>query len=130
VSIRRHGFTVLEAAVALTIIGMSSLGVLSAFGAHTRGALQVRERLEASALAQDVLARIRLVDAVELSPLPDSLARGAFGAPFAAYAWTARVTPVAGEWHLYEVTVRVTSGEAEFVLRSRRFAPPASVDAR
>lgn len=69
----RPGFTVLEAAVALVIIGLSAIGVLTAVGGHTRAEVQVQRQLEAGALAQDVVARIRLIDPRELVPLADSL---------------------------------------------------------
>lgn len=126
----RPAFTVLEAAVALLIIGLSAIGVLTAVGGHTRAAVQVRRQLEASALAQDVVARVRLIDPRELVPLADSLARGRFTPPFEAYAWTARVSRVAAEESLFEIAVQVTTEGGDFDLRARRFAPPSRLELR
>jgi len=126
----RAGFTALEAAVALAIVGLSAVAVLTAFGGHTRAAVQVQRQLEASALAQDVMARVRLVETLELDPLADSLARGRFEAPFEAYAWTARVSRVAAHEDLFEIAVQVTTEGGEFDLQSRRFAPPLRLEIR
>ena len=119
----RAGFTVLEAAVALAIIGMTAVGVIGAFGADLRGAERARDQLTATSLAQSQLARLEIADARELSSLPDSLARGTFAPPLDRYRWTAGSAAVPGEPDLYELRVAVewTDGRAE--LRSRRFRP-------
>lgn len=122
----RQGFTVLEAAVALLIIGIASIGVLQALGAHTRAAAQAREQLELSAVALDVMSRIRLLPAHELSPLPDSIARGRGDAPFADVRWRASVQPVARERNLFEVDVEVVRETATFGLRTRRYVAPTA----
>jgi len=124
---RRAGFTVLEAAVALAIIGLSAVGVLSAFAGQTRSVTHVRDRLQSAALAQDVGARIRLLSAEEREPLADSLARGRFEAPFADHEWTARLEPVSNEPGLRSLTVTVRGPEGDFESRSLIYElrPPA-----
>lgn len=123
----RAGFTVLEAAIAVTIIGLAAAGVLSAFAAETRSVMQVRSRLESLALAQDVLERVRLADPQERAPLADSLARGRFAPPFAEYSWTARIEPVTNEAGLHSLTVRVIGAEGDFEIRSLLFEAPQPV---
>jgi type II secretory pathway pseudopilin PulG len=119
----RRGFTVLEAAVALLIIGVASIGVLQALGAQTRTAALAKEQLELAAVAQDVVARIRVLPAYALASLPDSLARGGGASVFTGVEWQASVRPVPAERDLYEIGVEVTRGTAMFELRTLRYAP-------
>lgn len=121
----RPGFTVLEAAVALLIIGTSAIGVLSAFGAQSRVAARMRGQLEASALAQHVVAKLRMLDPQDLQPLADSLSSGRFDPPFDRYSWTAKVGPSSGESGLYDVEVHVQHPEAMTDLHTRLFVMPS-----
>src|SRR4249919_107395 len=67
----RRGFTLLEAAVAMTIISIVSVAALGAFGADLRAADRAQQMLPAAALAQDRVAAIeRLGPALGLG-LPD-----------------------------------------------------------
>ena len=127
---RRRGFTVLEATVALAIIGLTAVGVLSAFGADLRGAERARDVLAASSLAQSQLARLELSSARELAALPDSLARGTFVAPLNRYRWTATSAVVLGEPDLYDIGVAVEWADGRMVIRSRRFRPVPLVAGR
>lgn len=120
----RPGFTVLEAAVALMIIGVSAVGVLSAFGMHSRVAVRMRSQLEASALAQHVVARLRMLESPELQPLADSLSGGRFDPPFDSYTWAAKVSRVSGESGLYDLAVHIQQAESTFELRTRRYMTP------
>lgn len=125
----RPGFTVLEAAVALLIVGLSAMGVLSAYSAHADGARRANARVVEAALAEDLLARIDLMDARIDGRLPDSLRRGRFEAPFDQYAWQAEREAVRGEWGLWEVTVRVEGPVSSTELRARRFVRPLAMAA-
>lgn len=120
----RAGFTLLEAAVAVAMVGMISVGALAAFGADLRGAQKAQEILPASALAEERMAELELVDPARLRFLPDSLRRGSFTAAFERYDWTASATPVRDERWLFELTVRVQWENGEYVLSRRRFRPP------
>jgi type II secretory pathway pseudopilin PulG len=126
----RPGFTVLEAAVALAIIGIAAIGVLGAFGADLRGATQARDVLTAASLARARLARLEVAGARELSSLPDSLAAGAFAAPLERYSWTAASAAVPREPDLYELRVVVSWAGGSTTLRSRRFRPVPLVAGR
>ena len=121
----RRGFTLLEAAVAMAIVGMISVGALSAFGADLRAAQRAQEMLPAAALAEERLAVLELADPSWLAMLPDSLARGRYAPPFERYEWTATAVPVRGERSLYEFAVRVRWDGGEYSVARRRFRPPA-----
>lgn len=110
----------LEAIVALAIVGLVCVGVLGAYGGAMRADATAAERLPLAALAAE---RIALVDLEpgSLQRLPDSLARGTFSAPYASATWeteTRRVDQVDG---LYDVVVRVRDGRDVFTLRTRRY---------
>ena len=116
-----RGFTLLEAAVAMTIVAIVGVGALAAFGADLRAANRARQTLPAAALARDRLAVVDLVDAQTLRILPDSLARGRFAKPFDGYSWRATVKEVRGEPALVEVTLRVEWAEGAYALTERLY---------
>ena len=120
---KRAGFTLLEATVAVAIIGFVAVGALSAFGADLRAASKANETLPAQALAEERLARLELADVRELNMMPDSLGHGEFDVPFSDYSWKATATPIAGELGLYELSATVTWSGGSYTLRRRRFRP-------
>lgn len=122
-TVRRGGFTVLEAAVALVIVGMVAVATLSTFAAQARAADQVRRGREIVALAKHRLAYLELLVAEELDVLPDSLARGRFDPPFERYEWTATSRLVRGEQDLVDVEVKVSSPQTSYDLHSRLHRP-------
>lgn len=126
----RPGFSLLEAVVALAIVGIVAVGILGAFGSDLRGAETARTALTTSALARSRLARLEIADARELAALPDSLARGTFGAPFGQFAWAATSRAVDGEPDLYEVRVDIRGPSYQSDLRSRVFRPLPAVPMR
>ena len=120
----RCGFTVLEAAVAVAIIGMISISALAAFSAALRVSQRSQELLPAAALAEERLAAVELAEPTRLAMLPDSMTRGRFRAPFERYEWTATARRVRGERSLYDFVVRVRWDSGEYALARRRFRPP------
>jgi type II secretory pathway pseudopilin PulG len=120
----KRGFTVLEAAVAIAIVGMISIAALAAFSGDLRAAHRAGELLPAAALAEDRLASLELAPPAWLTMLPDSLARGRFAAPFAGHEWTASAKPVRGERHLYDLAVTVRWEGGAYSLARRRYRPP------
>ena len=119
----RAGFTLLEAVVALAIIGAAVVGVLGAFGGEVRAAERSRTALMVSTLARSRLARLEIATGTELATLPDSLGHGAFAAPFAGYQWKATSRAVPGEPDLYDLRVTVSWDDGQSELRSRRYRP-------
>ena len=123
----RHGFTVLEAAVAVTIIGVAVIGVFRAFGAHLTGAERARDHLTALTLAEATLSKLQLAGASDLALLPDSLEKGQFIGDFREYRWTAHSAALAGERDLYEVEVVVEGAKARAELRTRIYRASARI---
>ena len=118
----RHGFLLLEAAVALLIIGLVAGAALELHGAQLRAAGRGPELVTATTLAQDRLAVVRLLEPEQLSPLPDSVSRGRFAAPFAKYRWLTSIARTK-ENDLYDVRVDVTWNGGAIALVTRVYAP-------
>lgn len=114
---RRSGFALLEALVALTIIGTFAVAVLATLGAQVRTADRAATLLVAQALAEDRQMAIELLDYGDLDPLPDSIAEGIFPTPFDVYSWRARVEAVEDEDGLFAIEVIVTDGTFAYPLR-------------
>lgn len=119
----RSGFSLLEALVAVTILGLAAVASLSALGAHLRAADRARLALAHEALALDRLARVRLVSAEDLTRLPDSLTRGRFPSPWAEYGWEAVSRRDRERPDLVVVSVEVISAESRFSLATRLYRP-------
>lgn len=112
----------LEAIVALAIVGLVCVGVLAAYGSALRADATAAGRLPLAALAVERIAAVDLHPG-SLERLPDSLARGSFSSPYGDATWetiTRRVEQTRG---LYDVTVRVRDGGDVFTLISRRYRP-------
>lgn len=120
----RKGFTLLEALIALVIVGTAAIAVLSAFGTELRAAGRARDALEATALGEQHLALIVLLPPADIAPLPDSMARGRFAAPFEAYSWTASAQESRDERDLFEVSVNVEWDNGLHSRRTRLYRPP------
>lgn len=119
----RGGFSLLEAVIALAIIGVAGVAALGALGAELRGAEHARRAIEASALGGHRLAVLELLPADELGLLPDSLARGRFDAPFDAYSWESSIRRVSGEDELVDVEVMIHRDGGAYPLRTRLYRP-------
>ena len=116
----RAGFTMLEAIVALAIVGLVCVGVLGAYGGALRADVAAADRLPLAALAVERLAAVDL-DAGALDHLPDSLARGPFNSPYASASWDIETHRVAQQDGLFDVIVRVRDGLDVFTLQTRRY---------
>ncbi|MEP6622284.1 MAG: type II secretion system protein [bacterium] len=120
----RPGFTLLEAIVALAIIGLVCVGVLGAYATALRADVIAADRLPLSALAVERLAAVDL-DAGTLDRLPDSLSHGAFEVPYAGATWDVETRRVEQHQGLFDVIVRVRDGSDLFTLRTRRYRTPS-----
>ena len=123
----RPGFTLLEAVIALAIVGVTAVAALGAVAAEVRAAEGARTALEAEALAVQQLALIQILSGEELQRLPDSLAHGNFEEPFERYRWTAKTTPVLGEEGLTAVHVEVAWDAGSFPLQTLLYRRPTTL---
>lgn len=115
----------LEAAVALVIVGLIATAALELYGSQLRAAAREPSLLVATALAQDRLAALRLLDPVRGDRVPDSVASGRFAPPFAAYRWHASLAR-SGIADLYDARVDITWTSGAFTLASRIYRPTAT----
>ena len=116
----RAGFTMLEATVALAIVGLVCVGVLGAYGSAIRADVTAADRLPLASLAVERIAAVD-VSGGSLDRLPDSLAHGTFAAPYAAATWDTESHRVNQADGLYDITVRVRDGNDLFTLNTRRY---------
>ena len=122
----RRGFMLLEAVVALVIVGLTATAAAELYGAQMRAARREPRLVTATALGQDRLAAVRLLEPEQLRRLPDSLARGRFAAPFADYRWTAAATRSRVD-DLYELSVEITWLDGQIALSTLVYAPQQGV---
>ena len=115
---RAGGFVLMEALVALTIIGLAAIGLLAATAAQVRTADKAVQLLTARSLAEERMAMLRVLTYDDMNDLPDSLAAGRFPEPFQEYAWRAEIAPADGEYDLFSAAVAVTINGEEFPLRT------------
>jgi type II secretory pathway pseudopilin PulG len=107
------GFLLLEALIGLAIMGLVAIALLAATSSQVRTADKAAVLLVASALAQDRMASVQLLDHEGLSDFPDSLVAGTFPPPFEDFSWTAEVAESEDENDLFAVRVEVKGrGEA------------------
>lgn len=119
----RAGFVLLEAVVALAILGVASIVLLQVRSQQIRVAVQARELLTAQALAEDRLSALKLLDYPLLEDPPDSLMEGTFPPPFEAFSWTGAVELIEDEYDLFGVEVVVVGPAERFPLRTMVHRP-------
>jgi type II secretory pathway pseudopilin PulG len=125
-----NGFSLLEAVVALGLVCSASVAGLAAFSAQLRTSSRARASLEAQALAEDRLARVRLLSRDEVAHLPDSLRNGRFDRPWTRYAWTAETKQLIDRDNVFEVRVDVGWEGGSYGLNTRLYRPPRVQAAR
>ena len=112
----------LEAIVALAIIGIVCVGVLGAYAAALRADVVAADRLPLASLAVERLAVVDIASG-SLSSLPDSTRHGTFAPPYASITWDTETRRVEQTDGLYDVIVRVRDGNDVFTLQTRRYRP-------
>ena len=123
-----HGSTLLEALVALVIVGLTVAGALGIAGADARASRTAASTLEATVLAEQLLQRsaLALQDGALTAGLSDE---GEFAPPMHRFRWTRVSRHVPGESELIEVEVAVHSADISVRMATRSaapLAPPAS----
>jgi len=99
------GFMLLEAMVALALLGLAVVAMLQLFSGAADAAARARVHTEALALAQSEMDR--LVSSGAAASLEADGTEGAFRAPFERYHYAVTSARV-GEQHLIEIRVRIT----------------------
>ncbi len=115
---RQRGFVLLEAVVALAILGVASIVLLQVRAQQIRVATQARELLTAQALAEDRISAIRVLDFLLLEEPPDSLLSGVFPPPFEEFSWSVSIALMEDEYDLFGVEVEVLGPYERFPLRT------------
>ncbi len=123
----RSGFSLLEAVVALAIVGLAAVASVEAVSAHLRAAERAMAALDAEALMQDRLARLRLLSREELAHLPDSMAQGQFGASLAGVAWRAASAEDRSRPALFHLSVELVEAKGNRRLETTVYRPRTGV---
>lgn len=120
----RRGITLLEAVVAIAIVGMTSVAALESVGGEMRTAERARRAIEVEQLATSRLEFMDLLTDRELQALPDSVEKGTFTAPLDEYSWTTTSSPVSEQSGVYDVRVTVAWPSGSYVLRTYLYRTP------
>jgi type II secretory pathway pseudopilin PulG len=126
----RAGISLLEAVVAVAVVGMTSVGALEAAGSDLRTAERSRRALEVEALATARLDFMNLLYDTDLQSLPDSVAKGAFAKPLDEYSWTATSTPYSDQAGVYDVRVTINWTNGSYTERTYLYRRPAIISRR
>lgn len=118
-----NGFVLMEALIALAIVGVMAVALLAATSMQLRTAGKAATLLTARSLAEERMAVLRSLEHDGLSDPPDSIMAGTFGEPFTDYSWRAEIAPVEDEYDLFTAAVLVTAHDDEFTLRTLLHEP-------
>jgi hypothetical protein len=121
----RGGFVLMEAVVALAIIGLVAIALLATTASQVRTADKASLLLTARTLADERMATLRMLSYDQLMEVPDSLLAGTFPAPFESWSWRAEVVPMdeTEEYDLFTVGVAVEGYDESFALRTLLHEP-------
>jgi type II secretory pathway pseudopilin PulG len=122
--VARRGISLLEAVVAIAIVGMTAVSALEAAGGDMRAAERSRRAIEAEALATSRLDFIDLLNDRELQALPDSVEKGKFDSPLDEYSWKTTSTPLSDQAGVYAIHITVEWPNGSYTLRSYAYRTP------
>lgn len=120
----RKGVSLLEAVVAVTIVGMTAIGALEAVGSDMRTAERSRRAIEVEALATSRLQFMNLLTDQELQSLADSVSKGTFPAPLNEYSWKTTSTPLSDQAGVYDLRVTIGWPSGSYVVRTYAYRRP------
>ena len=114
----------MEAVVAITIVGLTSVSALEAVGGDMRTAERARRAIEIEALANSRLEFMDLMTDRELQALPDSVEEGKFLPPLDEYSWKTTSTPVSDLPGVYDVHVTIDWPMGSYVVSTYQYRQP------
>lgn len=125
----RAGFTLVEALVALLILGAALVPLFSTFADGLRAERRVDDALVAVALAEQRLAELSLLpaDSIDFYAQPRE---GGFGEHFAGYRWRAVMETRADQPALVRAAVLIERGGREDFALETEFYYPELLPAR
>ncbi len=121
---QRRAFSLFEAVVAISVVGMTAVAALESVGGGLRAAEKSRRAIEAEALASSRLEIMNLMTDQQLQSLPDSVAKGQFDKPLNEYTWTTTSAPVADQAGVYDVRVTVAWPTGGYTLKTYVYRQP------
>jgi type II secretory pathway pseudopilin PulG len=120
----RKGISLLEAVVAVAIVGMTSVAALESVGSGMRTAEKSKREIEAEALASSRLEFMDLMTDRELQALPDSVESGKFLAPLDEYTWKTTSTASEEQVGIYDVRITVSWATGSYTLKTYLYRQP------
>jgi type II secretory pathway pseudopilin PulG len=120
----RPGISLLEAVVAIAIVGMTAISALESVGSGMRTAERSKRAVEAEALASSRLEFMDLMTDAELQSLPDSVSSGKFPAPLNEYSWKTTSAAVADQAGVYDVRIAIDWPSNSYTIRTYLYRQP------
>jgi type II secretory pathway pseudopilin PulG len=120
----RRGISLIEAVVAVAIVGMTAISALESVGGGMRTAERSKRAIEAEALATSRLEFMALMTDQELRALPDSVEKGKFPAPLDEYTWTTTSSSYSDQAGVYDVRVTITWPTGKYTVRTYEYRTP------
>jgi type II secretory pathway pseudopilin PulG len=120
----RSGISLLEAVVAVAIVGMTSVAALEAVGSDLRTAERARRAVEVEQLATSRLEFMNLLTDQELQALPDSVSSGTFPKPLDEYSWKTTSAPVSDQAGVYDVRLTISWPASAYTIRTYAYRTP------
>lgn len=119
-----RGFSLLEAMLALVMVGGLLCAAFGVAAADLRASRRAADLQIASALAEDLLSRAALAPATQLREWSAGI-EGEFDIPMDRFTWRLVVRPIEGEIDLLDLHAEVVWSEGSFAFGTR-ISPPAS----
>lgn len=127
---RRSGISLLEAVVAIAIVGMTAVSALESVGAGMRAAEKSRRAIEAEALATSRLEFMDFMSDRQLQALPDSVQSGKWLAPLDEYSWKTTSAPLNDQAGVYDVRITVAWPTGSYTLKTYAYRQPQILSRR
>jgi type II secretory pathway pseudopilin PulG len=121
---RRSGISLLEAVVAIAVVGMTAVSALESVGAGMRAAEKSRRAIEAEALASSRLEFLDLMSDRELQTLPDSVESGTFAKPLDEYSWKTTSAAYGEQPGVYDVRITVSWPTGSYTVKTYVYRQP------